>query len=56
MKPRNPAALADAVIKLLDDGESLERMGRKGREKAEREFSWSSIAKKYCALYSQLAS
>ncbi len=56
VKPRNPAALADAVIKLLDDGESLERMGRKGREKAEREFSWSSIAKKYRALYSQLAS
>jgi len=56
VKPRSSTALAEAVIKLLNDRELLKRMGEKGRNKAEKEFSWSSIAKKYHALYSQLVS
>jgi len=56
VEPRSPTALAEAVIKLLNDRELLKRMGEKGRRKAEKEFSWSSITKKYHALYSRLAS
>ncbi len=44
--PGNPEALAEAVTTLLHDPERRARMGNKGREIAEKYFSWESIVKR----------
>jgi glycosyltransferase involved in cell wall biosynthesis len=42
-EPENPEALAAAVLRLADDPQLGETMGRRGRALAEREFSWTFI-------------
>jgi alpha-maltose-1-phosphate synthase len=50
----DPAALAAAVNRLLDDPALAARMGRTGRERAAAEFSWRAIAEQTVALYEDL--
>lgn len=40
--PRDPAALADAVVGLLSDAEELERLGTSARQTAADHFSWAA--------------
>jgi glycosyltransferase involved in cell wall biosynthesis len=40
--PKNPEALAEAVLKLLDDEPGRKAMGRAGRAWVEAEFSWKA--------------
>jgi glycosyltransferase involved in cell wall biosynthesis len=49
--PQDPAALADAVIKLLDDPALRERLGRQGREIVEREFTTDVMVEGNLAVY-----
>ena len=49
--PRNPKALADAIIKLVDDEELRIKMGMEGRKKVEREYDLDVIVGKYIKLY-----
>jgi glycosyltransferase involved in cell wall biosynthesis len=42
--PDNPAALSEAIIKLIRDPVLRKKMGRKGRKVAEEEFSWKDVA------------
>jgi glycosyltransferase involved in cell wall biosynthesis len=37
--PRNPGLLAEALAKLIADGDSRQRLGRAGRERCEQQFS-----------------
>jgi glycosyltransferase involved in cell wall biosynthesis len=37
--PRNPGLLAEALAKLIADGDSRQRLGRAGRERCEQRFS-----------------
>jgi starch synthase len=53
--PDDPAALAAALNELVRDGERASAMGRKGRERAAAEFSWTTIAAQTAALYHELA-
>jgi glycosyltransferase involved in cell wall biosynthesis len=46
--------LARAINALMRDPVRRERMGRQGRERVERFFSWSSIAQKTKTLYQEL--
>jgi glycosyltransferase involved in cell wall biosynthesis len=39
--PRDPAALREALERLLDDGELRVRLGRAARERARESFSWA---------------
>jgi glycosyltransferase involved in cell wall biosynthesis len=41
----DPAALADAVVELLDDPHRADEMGRNGRARVEARFSWEVIAR-----------
>jgi alpha-maltose-1-phosphate synthase len=41
--PEDPAALADALLRLLLDRELAERMGREGRSRAVQHFTWPRI-------------
>lgn len=53
VEPRNPASLAAACIRLLRDEDLRRRIGKAARERAEREFSWSTIAERTCKVYEQ---
>ncbi|TME08883.1 MAG: glycosyltransferase family 4 protein [Chloroflexi bacterium] len=53
--PRDPEALAAALIRLLDSPQRARQMGSKGRERATREFSPKVIGERYADLYRRLA-
>jgi alpha-maltose-1-phosphate synthase len=46
--------LAAAVNRLLDDPGTMHEMGRKARERVERYFSWTSIARRTLGFYRDL--
>jgi glycogen(starch) synthase len=51
VEPENPAALAGAVLSLLDRPERLPAMGRAARELAQQKFSWPACVDAYDELY-----
>jgi starch synthase len=53
--PGDPAALAGAIGALLADEARASQMGRRGRQRADAEFSWAGIAAQTAALYAELA-
>ena len=48
--PRNPAAVAAAVLELLDDPVRAEAMGRAGAAWVHRDWTWEAMASKLEAL------
>lgn len=48
------ADLAAALTEVVSDPEAARAMGRAGRERAEREFSWSSIARRTTEIYASV--
>ncbi len=51
--PRDPSALARAIIKILKERDLARQLGENGRRRA-LEFSWESIAQKIEAFYQEL--
>jgi glycosyltransferase involved in cell wall biosynthesis len=51
IEPKDPAALAEAVIGILQDKEEAEKMGAKGRRLVEEKYAWSSVASKIEGIY-----
>lgn len=49
--PRDPHALAEAIINLLKDPQERMEMGRKASEKAKSDLSWANIAEKTLLVY-----
>jgi glycosyltransferase involved in cell wall biosynthesis len=54
--PNNPSALAGSVQYLLDNENVRTKLGKEGRKKVEREFSWRAIAEKLCGIYDEILS
>jgi len=54
--PRQPQALADALLRLLQDHPTAQRMGQQGRDRVVREFSAERMATETMAIYAQLDS
>lgn len=52
--PRDAAALADAIQRLVENPEERRSMGLAGRELAEREFAIDRIAASHLAIYQEL--
>jgi glycosyltransferase involved in cell wall biosynthesis len=52
--PRDPEMLAARLYQLLTEPELGERMGRTGRLRVEREFTWSTVARRTADLYVEL--
>ncbi len=50
-EPSNPKMLAEAMFKLISDGELAKRMGKEGRKEV---FSWNEIATKSIKLYEEV--
>jgi glycosyltransferase involved in cell wall biosynthesis len=49
--PRDPHALAEAIINLLKDPQKRLEMGRKAAKKAQEDLSWANIAKRTMLVY-----
>jgi glycosyltransferase involved in cell wall biosynthesis len=54
VEPRNPAAMATAIIALLENPEKLRAMGSEGREVAERKLSLDAHVETIAQLFEQL--
>jgi glycosyltransferase involved in cell wall biosynthesis len=52
--PRDPAALADALTRLLDDPPRRAEMGRQGQERMTTEFGHERSVERFVALYDEL--
>jgi phosphatidylinositol alpha-mannosyltransferase len=52
--PGDPAALADAVVALLDDERVREQLGRSARTIAIERYSWDTIAQRLVEIYEPL--
>jgi glycosyltransferase involved in cell wall biosynthesis len=50
---RDSAALGEAIVRLLSDSELRRSMGRKGRLRAERMFSWEKAARQTLRVYEE---
>ncbi len=55
VKPADPIALSDAIIKLAGDPKAAEAMGRQARECAVEKFDWLVIAREYKELLDEIA-
>ena len=49
--PDDPDTLADALLRVAEDRKLAESLGKAGRERAKRLFSWESIAERHLGLY-----
>ncbi len=49
--PENPGSLARAVDALMKDPQSRSEMGKRGRERVEKEFTWERVARRTVELY-----
>jgi glycosyltransferase involved in cell wall biosynthesis len=47
--PTDPAAVADALVRLITDPELAQRLGAQGAERA-RDFAWPLVAAKVAAV------
>ena len=52
--PNDPASIAQAIGRVLNDDELAARLARKGRERAET-YTWDSAAEKTLAAYGEVA-
>ena len=55
VEPKNPNALAEKLLALLQDRSKAEQIGARGREIANERFSMKSMMQSYEHLYDQLA-
>jgi glycosyltransferase involved in cell wall biosynthesis len=53
--PRDPRALAEAILELLADPNKAEAMGRAGRERVRKHFTVEAMVLKWDMLYQELA-
>jgi hypothetical protein len=51
---KDPMALAARLAAILGNSALRERLGRAGRARVEREFTWSTVARRTAALYEEL--
>lgn len=56
VQPKNPDALMIAILSLLEDNENAQRMGRAGRQRAEKMFSLQQNIRKTQTIYEQIIS
>jgi glycosyltransferase involved in cell wall biosynthesis len=52
--PRDPQALAAAILKILREEGLRKRMGVLGRQRVESLFTWSKVAERTVEVYKEL--
>ncbi len=56
VSPRDPQALAQAILRLLADPALRDRLGQAGRRKVEQELNWPAVVARYCQIFEAAAS
>ncbi|MDI9624711.1 MAG: glycosyltransferase family 4 protein [Methanothermobacter sp.] len=54
--PKNPDALSDAIIRLLEDTELARKMGYNGKKMVEKNYTWDKVAKITERVYEEVVS
>jgi phosphatidylinositol alpha-mannosyltransferase len=54
VRPKDPDALADALIAMLDDGDQRRAIAERGRERSQH-FSWDRVSQRVLSYYERLA-
>ena len=54
--PRNPEAISSSLQKLLDNPSLSQELGIRARERFEKRFTWSKVAKQYLEVYNSVLS
>jgi glycosyltransferase involved in cell wall biosynthesis len=52
--PRDPKALAEALLTLLGDDRLCQRLGRNAKAMIERHHTWDAVGARYVACYEQV--
>lgn len=55
VEPRNPRALRDAVIRLVNDGDLRNKLGKAARRRIEDNFTWTAVTKRFLDVYAECA-
>lgn len=55
VSPKDPQAIAEALVRLANDPSLVEELGERARERVKREFNWTDLARRYERLYQELA-
>ncbi|MFH0908160.1 MAG: glycosyltransferase [bacterium] len=55
IRPREPSAVAEAIVRLLADSVTAQAMGQRGREKVGREHDPKQVAEAFLSLYRRVA-
>jgi len=54
VEPNRPNNLSKAILDMLSNPEKMKELGKKGREKVERVYSWDVVGERILAIYSDL--
>ncbi|HYU21330.1 MAG TPA: glycosyltransferase family 4 protein [Chloroflexota bacterium] len=55
VSPKDPKAIADALLHLAAHPQLAEELGQKARDRVRREFDWTVLAGRYVELYARVA-
>ena len=54
VRPHDPAAVREALVRLMEEEQLRQSLSAGARDRIEREFAWHSIARKYTDVYQEL--
>jgi len=54
VSPKDPAGIADALVRLANDPALVQQLGERARERVRTEFDWRDLAKRYVDLYAEV--
>jgi glycosyltransferase involved in cell wall biosynthesis len=55
VKPDDPNAYADAIIRLIENPDLARRMGQRGQQLFKEQFNWSVVEKRLVEFYDKVA-
>jgi len=55
VSPKDPAGIADALVRLAGDPALVRELGQRARERVRREFDWRDLARRYVEMYASVA-
>ncbi len=55
VKPKDSAPIKEALLKLIDNPDLIEYLGKSARKRAEEKYSWTTVTNKYLETYTQFA-
>ena len=55
VSPKDPAGIADALVKLAEDPALVQELSERARTRVREEFDWRELARRYVDLYAEVA-